>query len=79
MSMNDPGTNPQWPQQPPPKTGMKGSTKVLIGLAIAFGVLCVLCCGIIRWCCVLLQKRGQPGSAKGPASNRIHGPDGYSG
>ena len=47
MSMNDPGTNPQWPQQPPPKTGMKGSTKVLIGLAIAFGVLCVLCCGIV--------------------------------
>ena len=46
MSMNDPSTNPQWPQQPPPKTGMKGSTKVLIGLAIAFGVLCVLCCGV---------------------------------
>ena len=46
MSMNDPSANPQWSLQSPPKAGMKGSTKVLIGLAIGFGLLCVLCCGI---------------------------------
>jgi hypothetical protein len=45
MATNYPTTDPQWPYQQPPKAGMKGSTKFLIGAGIGCGVLLLLCCG----------------------------------
>ncbi len=47
MSMNDPFGNQQWdqPTPPPPRPGMSSGTKVLLILAIIFGVLLLICCG----------------------------------
>ena len=44
MSTDHNSMNPNW-DQPPARPGMSTGTKVLIVLAIVFGVLVVLCCG----------------------------------
>ncbi len=44
MSMNPP-VNPNWMEPPPPRQGMSGAAKVLVGLGIGCGVMMVLCCG----------------------------------
>jgi len=45
MSMNDPTFNSPSFEQAPPKTGMSGGSKVLVGLGIGCAVVVFLCCG----------------------------------
>lgn len=45
MSSNPPNPYEYQPGMPPPRQGMSTGTKVLLILAIVFGILLVLCCG----------------------------------